>query len=420
MNQSSLRDLFLAISAKHLTPTDADPEVSHGHEIGGLSSMRKCWGDIQDRRDIPARFVYLGNTEEDTIQASGWISWYDSRKMKQTRSPEWRIYYKDNDVTQLMRAGDFILLAQLKDGSPLLVIAPASSGGEFKIRLLFGIDKISAHGHIQFYDRMTSVPLDFQSRFVLDALGIEYDFDDQNLISMITDAFGNSFPTTREFSDFAQKCATKRSSPTPLDIGPDELLMQWYEMEELLFRTLEKTIITHRLKVPFLDSDEFIDFAKSVMNRRSARAGFALENHVETILIRNGIQYTRGATTENKSKPDFIFPSVDHYRDANFPSELLTMLAVKSSCKDRWRQALTEADRISNMKHLLTLEPSISINQTSEMQSRRLQLVVPLKLHDTFSPGQRSWLWSLERFTEHLKELQAKAPNSRPLLPMGK
>jgi hypothetical protein len=412
MNQSSLRDLFVAISAKHLTPTDANPQVSHGHEIGGLSSMRKCWGDIQDRRDIAARFVYLGNSEEDTIQVSGWISWYDSRKMQESRGPEWRIYYKDNDVTLLMRAGDFIMLAQLKDGSPLLVIAPASSSGESKIKLLFGIDKISSHGHVQFFDKMTNIPLDFQSRYILDALGIEYVFEDENLLNVITEAFGTGFPTTRQFSSFAQEYANGTKSLSLQDMGPDALLLEWYEMEELLFRTLEKKIITQKLERPFSTSDAFIDFAKSVMNRRSARAGFALENHVETILNRQGISYARGAITENKSKPDFIFPSIDQYRDMSFPSELLTMLAVKSSCKDRWRQALTEADRVNTIKHLLTLEPSISINQTNEMQSRSLQLIVPLKLHSTFAPTQRNWLWSFERLIQHLDRQQAMARSS--------
>lgn len=409
MNQSSLRDLFVAISAKHLTPTDADPLVSHGHEIGGLSSMRKCWGDIQDSRELPARFVYLGNTEDETIQTQGWISWYDSRKMQENRGPEWRVYYKDNDVTQLMRSGDLILLAQLKDSSPLVLIAAADSSGEAKIGSLFGIDKISARGHIEFFDQMTSIPLDYQSRYILDALGIDYDFEDEDLINVINEVFGDAFPTTREFSAFAQKYATEKNSLTLAGISPDELLMQWYETEELLFRTLESRIIAQRLREPFSSSDHFIDFAKSVMNRRSARAGLALENHVETILIRDGLHYARGAVTENKSRPDFIFPSIDDYRNLNFPSDLLTMLAVKSSCKDRWRQALTEADRISDTKHLLTLEPSISTNQTNEMRSRQLQLVVPARLHDTFSPSQRTWLWSLERFTEHLKELQTKS-----------
>ena len=43
----------------------------------------------------------------------------------------------------------------------------------------------------------------------------------------------------------------------------------------------------------------------------------------------------------------------------NFDSNKLTMLASKTTCKDRWRQILNEADRIK-IKHLFTLQQGIS------------------------------------------------------------
>ncbi|EBK1959289.1 restriction endonuclease, partial [Salmonella enterica] len=49
-----------------------------------------------------------------------------------------------------------------------------------------------------------------------------------------------------------------------------------------------------------------------------------------------------------------MFPGISHYHDSEFPHARLTMLASKSTCKDRWRQMLNEAVRISD-KHLLTL-----------------------------------------------------------------
>ena len=73
------------------------------------------------------------------------------------------------------------------------------------------------------------------------------------------------------------------------------------------------------------------------------------------------------------------------------------MLGVKSSCKDRWRQVLSEAERIDK-KHLLTLEAAISNNQTEEMKSKELQLVVPKKIHDSYTKNQQKWLLDLETF----------------------
>ena len=111
-----------------------------------------------------------------------------------------------------------------------------------------------------------------------------------------------------------------------------------------------------------------------------------------------GIRYSRTPITENKAKPDFIFPGAEEYHDPSYNETLLTMLGVKSSCKDRWRQVLAEADRIDN-KHLLTLEAAISMNQTEEMQAKRLQLVVPKSLQKTYNTRQQDWLMSVEDFS---------------------
>ena len=143
----------------------------------------------------------------------------------------------------------------------------------------------------------------------------------------------------------------------------------------------------------------------SVQNRRKARAGSALENHIEEVLKVNDLRYSREKVTENNAKPDFVFPSIDEYHNANFPQERLTMLGAKSTCKDRWRQVLAEADRI-HLKHLLTLEPGISEAQTREMASKHLQLVLPRSLHSTYRPAQRDWLWTVEQFLETVRERQ--------------
>src|SRR5690606_20658382 len=165
-----------------------------------------------------------------------------------------------------------------------------------------------------------------------------------------SDVCSSDLPTTREFSAYARKTLPDIH---PQD-GHDEVLMAWMEREEILFRTLEKHIIGERLAQGFDgDVDGFISFSLSVQNRRKSRAGLAFENHLEILFEECGIRYTRTPVTEHKSKPDFIFPGEKEYHDRSFDSLRLTMLGVKSSCKDRWRQVLAEADRIEK-KHLLT------------------------------------------------------------------
>jgi hypothetical protein len=113
----------------------------------------------------------------------------------------------------------------------------------------------------------------------------------------------------------------------------------------------------------------------------------------------------RGAETENRNKPDFLFPGQAEYRDPAFPADRVAMLGAKSSLKDRWRQVLSEAERV-DLKHLLTLEPGVSENQTAEMAAKSLQLVLPKALHASYRPHQQAWLLSLGQFLAVIKAQQ--------------
>jgi hypothetical protein len=179
-----------------------------------------------------------------------------------------------------------------------------------------------------------------------------------------------------------------------------------------LFRRLERRVVDAKLRSGFMaghdaDVEGFLAFSLSVQNRRKARAGQALENHLEALFTARKLRFARGVETENRNRPDFLFPGQAEYRDPAFPAKGLTMLGAKSTLKDRWRQVLSEAQRIET-KHLLTLEPSISTNQTDEMRAKKLQLVVPLKLHETYRKSQRPWLLSLSDFVGLISRQQRR------------
>ena len=131
--------------------------------------------------------------------------------------------------------------------------------------------------------------------------------------------------------------------------------------------------------------------------------GLSLEHHLEAVFRAHRLAFDRGAVTENNQRPDFLFPSASAYRRApDLGDPNLTMLGVKSTCKDRRRQVLAEASKIPR-KHLLTLEPSISEPQTAQMENAKLQLVVPQPIHASYTDTQRSWLWNIEDFIRHVK-----------------
>lgn len=183
--------------------------------------------------------------------------------------------------------------------------------------------------------------------------------------------------------------------------------MAWMEAEENAFLTFEHYLLQQKLEKGFPSVDDFLAFSLHVHNRRKARAGYALENHLQHLFTTHGIQYSYNVVSENKIRPDFLFPSQKAYQNLSFPAELLTMLGAKTTCKDRWRQVLDEAARIEH-KHLITLEPGITEDQTKQMEERNLQLVVPRQIFVSYTVQQQSWLMDVSSFIAYVKEKQTR------------
>ncbi len=408
MRRGMLSDLFVGVVAKQLTLVETITERSNQHEFQGTRPLRRLMGD-EDRRGIPTRFIWISG-EQEALAEDGFMSWSNVRKGK-PRAPEYHLYYSGNSVTEMMRPGDMLFLALQRDGLVLVVITPAGTV-QNQLMWLFGLEEQPELGFTyQEISADQSAELDFAARYILDELGIEPEEPEADRLDSLIEPFGLQFPTTRVFSDLARSSLPEVSAAD----DPDLALIDWMDREEQLFRRLERRIVAARIGDGFraadgadvngADVDGFLSFSLSVQNRRKARAGQALENHLEAVFLAQGIRYARGAETENRNKPDFLFPGQAEYRDPAFSSARLTMLGAKSTLKDRWRQVLSEAVRIEE-KHLLTLEPGISENQTNEMQAKKLQLVVPQRLHATYRPAQRAWLMSLVDFVPLVRSRQ--------------
>jgi len=395
MRRGMLSDLFTGVVAKRLTLVETITEKSNQHEFQGTRPLRCLLGD-EDRRGIPTRFIWISG-EQEALSEDGFMSWSNVRKGK-PRAAEYHLYYSGNAVTELMQPGDMLFLALQRDGSLLAIVTPAGTL-QNQLVWLFGLEDQPEFGFtFQEIDDAHNAELDFAARYILDELGIEPEEPEADRLDGLIERFGLVFPTTRVFSELARTSLPEVSAAD----DPDRALIEWMDREEQLFRRLERRIVAERIGGGFhapdgADVDGFLSFSLSVQNRRKARAGQALENHLEAVFGAQGIRYVRGAETENRNKPDFLFPGQDEYRDPAFPAERLAMLGAKSTLKDRWRQVLSEAARIEE-KHLLTLEPGISENQTDEMQAKRLQLVVPRRLHSTYRLTQQPWLMDVAGF----------------------
>jgi hypothetical protein len=406
MKRGQLSEHFVGQAAKRLSAVEARPERSNQHEFNGVAQLARILGPAIPRREITARFLYLDDVEERVVGAQGTVTWYDARERHPTRS-ECRLYFPPTAVSDAFREGDLLVLGRRPDGTLLIVVAARGTTAEQQLLWLFGLGEVAA-GRFEIRDEADAdrMALNFASRRILEELGIDAFVDAGALLGEMLARFGGGFPRARDFSAYARGTVSA-VSPTE---AADDALLAWFEREEALFRTLERHLVAERLRQGFgeHDVDAFVAYSLSVHNRRKARAGSGLQNHLRAILEARSIRFTAQGVTENRATPDFLFPGIDEYRDPAFPVALLTMLGVKSSCKDRWRQVLAEADRIEH-KHLLTLEPGISQNQTDGMKAKRLQLVVPAPLHATYSSPSAAWLWSVERFLQFVADRQARA-----------
>lgn len=210
------------------------------------------------------------------------------------------------------------------------------------------------------------------------------------------------FPSTIDLAYNSRNCynLSYGISNNLIKQNPDKEIINWLKSEFELFKVIENDRYNNRIKTPFTSVEELIVLANTILNRRKSRAGKSLEHHLSEIFNIFGIKYTAQSVTEDYKKPDFIFPSINEYHSNQFNPDNLIMLASKTTCKDRWRQILNEADRIKT-KHLFTLQQGISINQLDEMYKNNVCLVIPRPYLDSFPKIFRNRILTLDGFVNY-------------------
>lgn len=238
---------------------------------------------------------------------------------------------------------------------------------------------------------------------------------EQRLLTLINDFIAKyaDFPDTRVMASGARKCFNEANGIISRNIvtAPDDVLLGWLDTEYTLFKYMEEKVYSDITTKPFPNIDTFVAMANEVLNRRKSRAGKSLEHHLADIFTHNELIFEEQVITEEKKKPDFVFPNGQCYHNLTFPGELLTVLGAKTTCKDRWRQVLNEADRVDD-KYLFTLQQGISSNQLREMQDYRLHLVVPHKYLTSFPKEYRGGICDLSAFIGMVKERQERMPKN--------
>ncbi len=225
----------------------------------------------------------------------------------------------------------------------------------------------------------------FESQFNEWLKTIEIDFPESKLVSFTAREIFNSLTDTGK-------------------INVDDLLIKWIDTEYSLFRFIENDRYKEYIDKPFESVESLVKTANTILNRRKSRAGHSLENHLSFVFDDYNIPYTSQAVTEHNKKPDFLFPDIDMYRKIEFPGDEMTFLAVKTTCKDRWRQILSEADKIET-KYLFTLQRGISKKQLGEMYSSNVKLVVPEKYRKEYP---KEYIPEISNLSSYLELLKSK------------
>ena len=217
----------------------------------------------------------------------------------------------------------------------------------------------------------------------------------------------SAFPTGREI--IAKTLELRSLARTT----PDVRLLKRRECEFEIFRSVEEATYLPKIQAGFDSVDGFLTLANSILQSRKSRAGKSLEYHAVEIFGEDGLvpnsQFAHEPVIESNKRPDFIFPNTECYNNSSYPQAKLRMLAAKTTCKDRWRQILNEADRVEK-KHLLTLQEGVSENQFNEMTEAGVTLVVPSGLHKSYPEILRPHLMTLEEFIADVRLLPIETP----------
>lgn len=224
----------------------------------------------------------------------------------------------------------------------------------------------------------------------------------QELVTLYT-----NFPETKQMAKFAREIYNKVHKITDTEVckNPDLQLLKWIDTEYSLFRAFEEKVYAPIYSVSFPNCQELVKFSNVILNRRKSRAGKSLEHHLATIFTAARLEFEEQAVMEDNKKPDFLFPNGEAYHNLLFPSENLVFLGAKTTCKDRWRQVLNEANRIET-KYLFTLQQGISKNQLREMKHEHLKLVVPASYRASFDKEFQPEIETLASFVEMVKMKQ--------------
>ena len=364
-----------------------DTGATGGHQSGILIS-KSAVGMMFSRRELEQEGI-----PKRTVK----IKWLDDFETESSFT-----YYESKNELRITRFGrGFPFLKPEQTGA--LFVFTKQSDTDYSGYFLETDEEIE-----EFLDTFGISPTETNS--LIDVQKVSAETQEKLAIQEFISSLDVDFPSSDMMSVAAREIEEKAYDHAEnIRLNPDEKIISWTNMEYTLFRALEYARYGEIITKGFQSVDEFVRVANVVLNRRKSRAGKSLEHHLAAIFDGNCIEYSAQAVTEGNKKPDFLFPSQEAYHDYGFSTDYIVSLAAKTTCKDRCRQVLNEADRLRDKpKYLCTLQQGISGAQMDEMQAEDVILVVPKPYIQTYPKDRRDRIWTLTRFVQYVKMIEGK------------
>lgn len=337
-----------------------DVGLTGGHQAGiylPAFFVRKAFGSaLEDSKELNPRlavhYEVIGRDGEEFVPLQ--VIYYNNKIIGGTRD-EFRVTNWRQTFRPAYGESDydcvFLFAVATRDPSHAVVFVARTKSEEERLQNALGFEPLA--------------PKDFVTSEV-----------DPALRSLpIPSEWKETFPSTTEISNYV----AIQLAPWSKGCDVDTLVLTRRNLEHRLFKEVEALHLTETIRAGFHGPDDFASFALGMLNRRKTRSGRSLENILGDIFRSEGVRFTANPITELTKRPDFLFPSIEAYRDFSFPDSKLCMMGAKTTCKDRWRQILTEADRIGS-PHLFTLDTALTEHAFAEMTAERVRLVMPRRL----------------------------------------
>jgi len=364
-----------------------DTGLTGGHQVGiyiPSSFVQSVMPELcTTARQNPDRYFDCYVASNDCLQSGVRAIYYNNKFFGKTRN-EFRITrWAGTPLQNVENTGSICILGCQRTGDDVIALCWVAQSDEEEILIESWLGEEVEPG--QQY-----VSTEMQNRQ-----------SNQKITDILPPEWLKSFPSGRDIFDFIEN----RLPQVKWTKTIDELLLKRRTLEFEVFSEVERQDVLPNISKGFSAVDEFIRYSNSVANRRKSRAGTSLELHLESIFRYEQLKFETQAVTELNKKPDFLFPSGTAYHDITYPKAKLHMLASKTCCKDRWRQVINEADRISP-KHLFTLQEGVSCNQLKEMYNEGIVLVVPQPIMTSFPQEYRDRIMNLTGFVDFIKQGQ--------------